>query len=44
MRGELPRDQKCRKTYQCTRCRTEYFEGGECEFCLVPTVPVWRGK
>lgn len=44
MRGELPKDQKCRETFQCPRCRSEDFGPGECEWCLVPLVPAWKGK
>jgi hypothetical protein len=44
MRGELPKDQRCRNTKQCPRCRTEYFESGECDWCAIPLVPAWKGK
>jgi len=44
MRGELPRDQKCIKTLQCPRCRTEYFEPVMCDWCDIPLVPAWKGK
>jgi hypothetical protein len=40
----LPKDQKCRETFQCPRCRSEDFGPGECEWCLVPLVPAWKGK
>jgi hypothetical protein len=41
-RGELPKDQKCRETFQCSRCRTEYFEPGECDWCGIKTQPVFK--